>query len=145
MHYVYEHYDPATEEIVYVGCGSGGRAWNFNKPFRTEDHWNWFQGQVVKGHHPGQLVRVISWDLSKSLAHALEQFRIYQVLPRFNRSIRSRHQVFGVADYDAARRLRDSGLSYAAIADALGFSAMTIHRNLNLKNITMEIALAERS
>lgn len=42
-YYIYYHIDPRTQLPVYIGKGSGGRAWEFGKSRRNSRHYKWLK------------------------------------------------------------------------------------------------------
>jgi len=92
-YYVYEHYDPDTDEIVYVGMGSLGRAWSFadtgtaaRRGNRPPEHATWAYALCDRGISPEDFVRVTDSGLSREDALALERDRILELgYPKFNK------------------------------------------------------------
>jgi hypothetical protein len=131
VHYVYEHIHPSTNEIFYIGHGSGGRAWNCGHdgtPVRSIDHKEWINKMINTGYHPGQFVRIILNNLTKEEAKKAELLHIHAIKPIFNKSIRHSSLKFIPELYDKAVKL----------------STMTVHRGLAGKSISLETALEER-
>lgn len=83
--YIYEHFDPNTGEVVYVGCGSGVRAWTVAGQ-RSLEHTTWFEGMLNRGHTPDEFVRIVFKRLRKDAAYAQERKMIKTKRPRFNRT-----------------------------------------------------------
>jgi hypothetical protein len=50
IHYVYLHIDPTTSQVVYVGKGTGDRAWHTHN--RSPRHKEWVRGLKVLGLEP---------------------------------------------------------------------------------------------
>ena len=146
-YYWYKHVDPVTKEVVYVGHGSGGRAWqcgSSHSPLRSKDHCKWADELLERGVTPDEWVEVGEKGLSKKEAKESELILIHKLKPRFNQSIRHPLLKFTPDLYDTAVALREAGHSYGYIAKSLGLSIMVVHRGLNKKSISLETALADR-
>lgn len=87
--YVYEHFDPATKEVVYVGKGCRGRAWVCEG--RTPPHTRWIAHLLACGHLPDQFVRIRARGLSDRGALAHEKTAIHELHPQFNLNYGQRH------------------------------------------------------
>ena len=144
-YYVYEHFDPVTGEVVYVGEGSSHRAWvcagTYNHKsgrylLRSKSHTQWAQLLLDTGYTPDQFVRVTARDLTKADARILERQRIKLLNPRFNcrvhHATRANRARWGPGTYCRvqAEILRKQGFSYTQIAKKLASSTMTVWRNL---------------
>jgi hypothetical protein len=77
-YYVYQHRDD-NENVVYVGKGSTGRAWDTKG--RDEDHINWMCQQL-----PFLNVFIVQSDMLEREAFWLENDLIKQLKPKFNKS-----------------------------------------------------------
>jgi len=131
IYYVYFHTDPETNEIVYIGKGSRGRAWHCAESnSRGEAHANWMNALVLDGFTPEAWVTLKETALTEKDAYVLERAYINQHLPKFN----SKHdQACKLSSEDLTKivTLRETGLSYIKIAEQLGYSTMTIYRAYN--------------
>ncbi len=146
-YYWYKHVDPDTQEVVYVGHGSGGRAWqcgSSHSPLRSKEHCKWADDLLERGITPDEWVEIGDRGISKEEAKETELQLIHELKPKFNMSIRYPLLKFTPELYDKAVGLRNAGYTYQAIAKALGLSAMVVHRGLNKKSISLETALADR-
>lgn len=146
-YYWYKHVDPDTKEVVYVGHGSGGRAWqcgSSHSPLRSKEHCKWADDLLARGVTPDEWVEVGDRGISKEEAREVEQMLIHELKPKFNKSIRYAGLKFTLELYDEAVRLRSEGLSYKKIGEALGLSTMVIHRGLSGKSISLETHIADR-
>lgn len=137
--YVYEHFDPITNETRYVGVGTLNRAWTMQKPNntpsrgggRTEEHYAWLMSLAFLGFTGDQFVRIIARGLTKKEAHGLEKRVVagYKADRLFNSNA-----VHGLAlnaeQLQQAELLRGEGLSHAIIAQRIGTSTMTVYRAL---------------
>ena len=89
-HYVYTHVDPDTDEIVYVGKGTNGRAWAFGSPsvgrrtIRSKEHTEWYHEKEARGLHPGDLVNIVKVFSYSREALAYEKELIGHYDPIFN-------------------------------------------------------------
>lgn len=146
-YYWYKHIDPDTKEVVYVGHGSGGRAWqcgSSHSPLRSDEHCKWADELLNRGVTPDEWVEIGDRGLTKKEAKEVEHELIHQLKPKFNRSIRYPLLKFTIDLYDQALKLRAKGLSYKQIGEKLGLSTMVVHRGLNGKSITLETHIADR-
>lgn len=91
-YYVYTHICPATREVVYVGSGSNGRAWEY-KSFaphpgggqkRNKYHAAWMQALVSDNLTPGEWVRIVVSGLTQEAARRVEKVLIEELRPMFN-------------------------------------------------------------
>ena len=144
MCYVYEHFNPETHEVVYVGEGTGQRAWmcrggyaNAKYGHRSPEHTEYLNGLMAKGFLPCNWVRIVRRGLSKSEARTIEQELVREKVPRFNRPLGKKLLKLTSKRLKIAIQLRATGLSYKDVAEHLGVSSMTVHRALNgqTKNI----------
>lgn len=146
-YYVYVHRDLETFEIVYIGHGSGGRAWqcgSTHSPLRCKEHCEWSDKALNQGRTPDEWVQIIMSNMSKEAAKTEEKKLIWMYKPKFNKSIRFPLLKFTPDLYDKAIKMREKGLSYEAIGLNLQLSTMVVHRGLTGKTISLETALADR-
>jgi len=144
--YTYSHFDPHTKEIVYIGYGSGGRAWNCGSNFSTDrgqPHYQWFDSWFEQGFTPDQMVEILNKGLTASEALEQETALIRKFRPIFNKTIRKTSLKANPEKYYKALNLREQGLSYNKIGKEIGLSTMTTYNCLNNKPISLEIALDE--
>jgi len=65
--YVYEHFHPQqTSQVVYVGRGSGSRAWSSEG--RSQGHMVWMREWQCLGYSPDQYVRIVFRKLTPQQA-----------------------------------------------------------------------------
>lgn len=84
--YVYQHLDPETHEIVYVGHGTLGRAWDVSRNRNQHiDHQDWMYGLTSKGYIPSDWARILQANLTKEEARELEKEYLQSRTYRFNR------------------------------------------------------------
>lgn len=78
--YVYLHKDDGV--IVYVGSGTGGRAWSCKgTDRRNPDHKEWIENCILDGI---DFVQIVGTRMSESDARELEKRLITAHQPRFN-------------------------------------------------------------
>lgn len=129
--YVYEHFDPKTGEIVYVGKGSGGRAWQCSPTDRGNgDHYKWLKSLLNAGYTPDDFVRVTHKNLSSDSAFLEESLSYRKLKPRFNRP-HGPTLTLTPKQFKRAVSLRAKNMPYGKIAFIVGSSSMTIWRALN--------------
>lgn len=81
-YYVYDHFDPVSGEVVYIGLGTMGRAWDAST--RTATHKEWCIRLSERGYTPDQYVRLRVRGLRRLAALQLERRAIEAAKPRFN-------------------------------------------------------------
>lgn len=131
IYYIYFHVIPETEEIVYIGKGSRGRAWHCAESnSRGEEHAKWMTDLIFRGYTPDAWVRIIESGLSEEEALEKELVLIHNNKPIFNSK---RNHSCKLDDYDLKeiKRLRELGYSYDSIGKEISVSTMTIYRALN--------------
>lgn len=93
--YVYLHKDPLTEEVVYVGKGKYGRAWDVTRSRgNSKEHQTWMQKLSLSGYLPCDWVTILEKNLSEAQAFSLEKETLHTLgVTRFNRqSGENQHQ-----------------------------------------------------
>jgi len=157
-HYVYLHIDPdievnygnslITNEVVYVGMGTGPRAWTFGNHktegaygHRSKEHWDWYLGKEYE-YSVEDLVLIYSNRMTKPEALAHEKEVILEFSPKFNQIGGAGNLKVTPEDYRICLELRKSGMFYHEIAKEVNLSTMTVHRALNgkTKNIGEDFA-----
>lgn len=137
--YVYLHKDPTTQKVVYVGKGSGQRAWmirNSNRDaarygHRSKQHYEWAKKLDSMGIHLGQVVLIVAYPLTDENARALEKELIKKYNPIFNKH-KGHQSMVDKELINKAKNLRKDGMFYSQIAKELGVkSAMTAWRYAN--------------
>lgn len=130
IYYVYYHIHPRTNQVVYIGMGSGQRAWMMRNStstgprygHRSQKHYNWFQILEYEGHTLDQIVLIEKRGLSKDKARELESNLIKQFNPMFNI-----HKGCGsMVDFnkiEKALALKQQGLTYKQIAEQMNLSS----------------------
>jgi hypothetical protein len=98
-YYVYTHVDPATNQVVYVGSGSDGRAWeykSFERPNggggqrRNTHHAAYLRSLVSDRLTPDHWVRIVCSGLDLEAARRIEKVLIAELKPMFNNVKRAR-------------------------------------------------------
>ena len=129
-YYVYKHIDLDTKEVVYIGMGSGGRAWlcgNNATYGRGSDHRDWVEYWLNLGTTPDEFVEIIDRGISREEALDIEKMLIHELKPRFNKNF-SRPTVLTTEQVQVAREMRQDGMSFSKIAAELETSTMTVYR-----------------
>ena len=75
VYYVYEHFDPDTREVKYVGYGVDGRAYTVFRPEgrRNKNHAMWGAEMALKGYLPHECVRFRAYGVSRRSAKRIEK------------------------------------------------------------------------
>lgn len=147
QYYVYKHVDPETGELLYVGKGSGQRAWMCSGSkdithygHRSFKHTTHLRDLIRKGFVPSDWVVIVRKGMDNQSAIDLEKSLISTDNPKFN-------GVFGlkICKMDSklltlCRSLREKGKSYFSIGKQVGVSTMSVYRGLN--GITKNAGLA---
>jgi hypothetical protein len=69
MYYVYLHTDPKTGEVVYVGKGVGGRAWDVTRCRREhKEHQQWMLSLMEEGYLPTDWVSIYKKNMTEEEA-----------------------------------------------------------------------------
>ena len=75
VYYVYEHFDPDTREVKYVGYGVDGRAYTIFRPEgrRNAGHAEWGAEMALKGYLPHECVKFRAYGVSRKSAQRIER------------------------------------------------------------------------
>lgn len=75
VYYVYEHFDPDTRQVRYVGYGVDGRAYTVFRPEgrRNKEHASWGAEMALKGYLPHECVRFRAYGVSQKSAERIER------------------------------------------------------------------------
>lgn len=138
IYYVYQHTEPITDQLMYIGHGCRERAWvcrsglgkGHSGGHRKPEHSDWCLTLMEAGCTPDDWVQIVKQGLSKAEAKTLEYELINEHRPVFNYQIGDSYKL-SKEDRDKAYELREDGLFYNQIAAQLGVSTMTIWRYLN--------------
>lgn len=132
--YIYCHHNDG--EIVYIGVGTGPRAFYSSKSgHRKEEHSRWLESQYNKGNIP---VKFLEVGLAKKEALLKEEELIRKYTPKFNKLHNPEYNFptkweEGVVDF--VKTLRDCGYSYNRISYLVGGDSL-VHRE-NTKTMTI--------
>ena len=124
QNYIYNHIDPVSKEIVYVGLGQTDRAWNAHKTDRKTNHYEWLHEQIKNGHTLDEIVTITHKNLTRAEAESIETEVIQKLTPRFNALKNPKHwnkgrsYTQGIAEF--AKTLHGMGYGYIRIAFLLG-------------------------
>jgi hypothetical protein len=121
--YVYLHTNIDTGEVIYVGVGTGERAWEWRSNKRSKEHNELLRSYLEQGYAPNDWATVVKSNLSSEEAVQMETEFIKQYLPIYNKSKNPDY----VSDkwkfnevHKFAKSLREMGYSYSNIAFLLG-------------------------
>jgi hypothetical protein len=144
--YVYLHRHPETQQVVYVGKGTAGRAWacgtstnaKHGRGTRTPQHQEWIDSLLDQGYTPADFVKIVKQGLDSKTALTLElelteQYKNSSTL--FNvMCYGTANSVLTPEQLKKANGLREEfATSYSKIAQQIGATPMTVWRALNKK------------
>ncbi len=142
LYYVYIHACPVTGEVLYIGHGTGARAWNYREySSRSSEHESVLSKLFAEGFLPTDWVIIHEKGLSKADAIEIEQRLIKGSSPRFNKAHKPMYQVnrkvskTGKEICKFAHMLHEMGYGYQRIAFLMGADnpknkVMSIKRNI---------------
>lgn len=135
--YVYQHIDPRTNEVVYVGKGCGGRAWDITRSRgEHKEHQNWMIDLTNLGYVPSDWVFIYQKNLCEQDAFSIEKNLLHSlgVLP-FNRQTGERQHQAKLTNKQALEvfQLRNDGLTHKEISSKFGVSRSAISMLLSGK------------
>lgn len=86
VYYVYAHYDCDEKNIVYIGKGSGGRAWDARPTTRGNngghnDHCGWICNKILDNQ---SFVKILVSRVNSSEALEIEGLLKAMIKPVFN-------------------------------------------------------------
>ena len=101
--YVYLHVCPKTKEVVYVGKGTSGRAWDVTRARAGyEEHQQWMLSLIAEGFLPHEWVEILHRGLTESEAFGKEKEYLYSNgRTRFNRYSGERQHQAKLTDLQA--------------------------------------------
>jgi hypothetical protein len=128
--YIYTHKDIHTGEIIYVGVGTGERAWEWRSNKRSKDHNELLESYLKEGYVPTDWAEVHSKGLTTEDAYALETELISLHKPKFNKLknddyVSPKWKFSEVHHF--AKLLQKQGYSYSNIAYLLGGNESKSH------------------
>lgn len=138
IYYVYQHVEPVTDQLMYIGHGCRERAWacrpgrgkTYSGGHRKPEHADWCLELMQSGCTPDDWVQIVKQGLTKDEAKILEYELINEHRPIFNYQIGDNFKL-SQEQRNTAFEMRETGLYYNKIAENLGVSTMTIWRYLN--------------
>jgi len=122
--YVYQHIDPESKEVLYVGIGQYDRAWCVRGNNRNKNHVSYLKEMFLKGYTLTDIVCITDNMLSKQQAMKVEAEKVDLYRPRFNKLLNkdhwhiSRQQTQEMCYF--AKALKEMGYGYQRIAYLLG-------------------------
>jgi len=84
QYYVYQHTDPETGDILYIGMGSYERAWLCRGSNRKKNHQEKLNELFALGYTMQDIADIKASGLNKADALQLEFNKIEQFKPKFN-------------------------------------------------------------
>jgi hypothetical protein len=140
IYYVYQHKDPITDEIIYIGHGCRGRAWTHGSDktvLRSQEHLAHLEKMTREGFIPSDWVSILISGLLKTDACKREQEYIRTLQPTYNKPQGKQNLKLTPEQFTLCQKMREDNMFYHQIADEIGVSTMTVYRALNgqTKNI----------
>lgn len=124
LYYVYEHINPVTLEIVYIGVGKLDRAWTCRGGNRSKEHFEFIYDLQMKGFTLQDIVYIRERGLPKQEAFEKERNLIDELRPKYNKLSNKNHwqgnRKFEVETCLLAKALHEMGYGYQRIAFLLG-------------------------
>jgi hypothetical protein len=101
--YVYVHLDMETQEIVYIGKGKHGRAWDVTRSRNGhKEHQEWMMDLCRQGFVPNDWVSVVQSYMTEKEAFELEKTMLHNTgVTRFNRQSGERNHQSKLTDKQA--------------------------------------------
>lgn len=129
-YYVYLHIDPPTKEVVYVGKGVHGRAWDVTRS-RTEnkEHQDWMLALCNAGYLPSDWVVIHLKNLTESVAFTSEREYLHTYgQPRYNRTSGAKNHQSKLTEQQVidAILLTSLGMAQQELASQFGVSRPAI-------------------
>jgi|SRR5665213_1607179 len=146
-YYVYIHFHPKTKEVVYVGKGTGHRAWvtscnpaAYKQKYgqgRTPEHHSWAEALFAEGYTPEDFVKIKEKGLNNKAAlqyeAELKATYIKAGSKLFNMNVGEKLLKLSIQQTKEAEKLRLDDKSYLEIAAHFGVSTMAVWNLLNGK------------
>lgn len=128
--YVYLHVDPLYSQVVYVGKGVHGRAWDVTRcRGQHTEHQDWMKELCELGYVPSDWVKIIHKGLSEQDALALEKAWLHtNGCPVYNRQSGEKQHQSKLTNQQArdAFLLAKAGMLHREIAEEFGVSRSAI-------------------
>jgi hypothetical protein len=130
IYYVYIHVDPITQEIVYIGKGVGGRAWDVTRARgEHKEHQQWMKDLMENGFIPSDWVRIERRQLTEKEALKFETELRHSIgITKFNRQSGERQHRSKMTNEQALKafELVKEGKTHKEIAEMYGVSRTAI-------------------
>ena len=138
IYYVYEHKDPVTKEVVYIGYGSRDRAWKFppiskNYPSanRQPEHILWMEEKTKQGYIVSEWVNILYKAENRDEVRLRETKLIKEFSPRFNLVNCGRCARKTIQEVTEMQALRLQGVIYQEIGKLFGVDRRTAKRYID--------------
>jgi len=136
--YVYQHANPETGEILYIGKGSYERAWLCRGSNRSPEYSVYLKNLLENGYTMDDLVTILQKGLTNEAAEKFESKLILEIQPIFNKQQTKKwvspKKFFGEV-VDTIKSLKEMGYGSQTIAFLMGgdkvTNAMTMWRITN--------------
>lgn len=132
--YIYAHINPETGEVIYVGQGQKGRAWECKK--RSEPHEKFLDNLAGMGFTPADWVVILDQDIDANAVGPRELFLIKTLKPLFNHqgvvpsTAQGEASTNSVLTTAQVREIRKSysqgGVTMQTLGEAYGVARVTI-------------------
>jgi hypothetical protein len=101
--YVYVHFDMETHDIVYIGKGKYGRAWDVTRARGDhKEHQEWMMEMCRQGYVPSDWVSIAQSGMTEKEALELEKRMLHNTgVTRFNRQGGQRNHMSKLTDKQA--------------------------------------------
>lgn len=128
LFYVYIHRDPLTREVVYIGKGKYGRAWDVTRcRGQNKGHQLWMMELADLGYTPNDWVEILCKNLTEKEAFQKEAELLRGALYQFNNSGEKQHQAKMTNEQALeAFRLAKGGMMHKDIAIKFNVSRSAI-------------------
>lgn len=130
-YYVYFHIDPKTHEVLYVGKGTGGRAWDTSRSRKyNPEHIKWLQNKMKEGYIPTDYVVILDKGLTETEAFKKEKEYLHKNgNTKFNRTTGENNHQAKLTDEEARQiflMCKDKEDTHKKIAEKYGVSRAAV-------------------